>query len=433
MDNLTKTQLVLLTLLVSFFTSLVTGIVTVTLVAQAPPPITETIHRVVEKTVEKVQEAKPEQAAAASEAKKNASETVRVITQEQLVVEIVKNIAPAVGSIVATKDVPVLERVFVNPFGDSPVKDMLPPELLQDFLIPQLRQKGTQKQEISSGTGFFVSADGFIITNRHVVADTSADFTFILNDGVKLPVDVLARDPAHDLAVLKVKTPGAHPYITLGDSHAIRVGQTVIAIGNALGEFRNTVSVGVISGLQRTITAFGGGAPETLQGVIQTDAAINPGNSGGPLLNLEGRVIGINTAVAQGAENVGFALPADLLKKDLADVREFGAIRYPFLGVRYVMLNERLKTERKLPIDYGALLLSGPSGEPAVLPNSPAAKAGLAEGDIILEFGGERVDAEHMLAELILKHAVGQTLTIKVRRGNDVLALSAVLVDHPDE
>lgn len=435
MEQLSKTQLVLLVLLVSFMTSLVTGIVTVTLVAQGPVPITDTVHRVVEKTIEKVVPAEPQSAtAAAAGSDGQEKEAVRVITQEDLVVETVSTVSPAVGSVIATKDIPVLERVYVDPFGEnSPLKEFFPPDILRDFLVPQLRQNGTQKQEVSSGTGFFVSADGLILTNRHVVADTKATYTMILNDESRLDVDVLARDPIYDIAVLKVRTADRKfSFISFGDSDSIKVGQNVIAIGNALGEFRNTVSVGVVSGLQRTVVASGGASTETLQGLIQTDAAINPGNSGGPLLDLVGAAIGINTAVAEGAQNVGFALPINLAKKAVEDVRTVGRIQYPFLGVRYIVLNDRIKEERKFLVNYGALLVRSET-DPAVLPNSPAAKAGLTEGDIILEFAGERVTEKRSLAELILEHEVGETVRLSVMRDNKTLTVDVVLGERPSQ
>lgn len=429
MDHLTKGQLILLALLVSFVTSLVTGIVTVTLVQQAPQPVTQTIQRIVEKTVETV---KPEDARGNNSI---SQEKVRVMTQEALVIELIKNVAPAVGSVVATKDITILERVFVDPFGgDSFLKDLLPQELQEDFLIPQLQQRGTKKQDISSGTGFFVSADGMIVTNRHVVEDSEASYSFLTNEGQRFDVDILARDPIHDIAVLKIKKTGAYPFIPLGDSNKVEVGQNVVSIGNALGEFQNTVSVGVVSGLKRSIVVGGSSdGLETLRDVIQTDAAINPGNSGGPLLNLQGQVIGMNTAVARGAENIGFALPINLIRKDIADVRAFGAVRYPFLGVRYVVLTEKIQKERGLGVSYGALLAQSSDGEPAVLPGSPAANAGLQEGDIVLELGEERIDATHMLSEVILKHQVGETIKIKLLRGNKEMVVSVMLTERPQQ
>lgn len=421
----------MLVLLVSFVTSLVTGIVTVTLVQQAPQPVTQTIQRVVEKAVETV---RPENAQGGGN-NSVSKEQVRVVTQEALVVELIKNVAPAVGSVVATKDIPVLERVFVDPFGgDNPLKELLPQEFQQGFLVPQLQQKGTKKQDVSSGTGFFVSADGIIITNRHVVEDTEASYSFITNTGQRFDVDILARDPIHDIAVLKIRNGGKFSFIPLGNSDTVEVGQSVVAIGNALGEFQNTVSVGVVSGLQRTIVA-GGSADgvETLHDVIQTDAAINPGNSGGPLLNLQGEVIGINTAIAQGAQNIGFALPVNLIRKDVADVKTFGAVHYPFLGVRYIAITETMQKERNLKVAYGALLAQSADGAPAILPGSPAANAGLQEGDIVLELGGERIDTEHTLSELILKHQIDETVKVKILRGDKELTVSVVLTERPQQ
>lgn len=338
----------------------------------------------------------------------------RILRQDELVVKVVEAASPAVVSVVATKDVSVIERFYIDPFADDP--------FFRDFFgggnrfqIPQFREKGTEKKEVSSGTGFLVSADGLIMTNKHVVSDAEAEYTALFNDGRKVSAKVLARDPVQDLAVLKIEG-SAFAYLNLNDSQGVKIGQTVIAIGNALGEFRNTVSVGVISGLQRSVVASGpSGGSEALQELIQTDAAINPGNSGGPLLNLRGEVIGINTAIAQGAQNIGFAIPVNKAKRDLENVRAHGRIIYPFLGVRYSVITKERAEKEKLMRNYGVLLVSG-DGEPAVVPGSPAEKAGLKEGDIILELQGEKVTAENSLASLIQKHQVGQEISLKVFR-----------------
>jgi len=332
-------------------------------------------------------------------------------------VRLVKNVSPAVVSVVAARDIPVIEQYFINLFGDN------------EFLIPQYRQKGTERRQISSGTGFFVSADGLIVTNRHVVEDAAADYSVVTNDGKKIAVKVLARDPVRDIAVLKVEGT-EHAFIPLGNSDGLNVGQTVVAIGNALGEFQNTVSVGVISGLRRTVVASGlSSGPEILSQVIQTDAAINPGNSGGPLLDLAGRVIGINVAMAQGAENIGFSLPVNMVRKAVEDVKAEGKIVYPFLGIRYVMINPAVREERKLPVDYGALLLAS-GGELAVLKDSPAAKAGLQAGDIILEFGGARVDQDHTLGDLIAQKRVGEKVKMKILRAGKEMIFEAALEER---
>ncbi len=341
--------------------------------------------------------------------------TERVLRQDELAVKVVEEASPAVVSIIASKDVPVIEQFFTDPFGDDPVFKQFFGDQGSGFRIPQFRQKGTEKQEVSSGTGFIVSSDGLIITNKHVVSDLEASYTVFMNDGRHLGVKILARDPFQDLAVLKIEG-GNFPSVRLGDSSRVKIGQTAIAIGNALGEFRNTVSVGVISGLHRSVVASGAPAgPETLQELIQTDAAINPGNSGGPLLNLSGEVIGINTAMAQGAENIGFAIPINKAKRDIESVQKQGKIVYPLLGVRYVPITKELAEKDKLGRDYGALLISS-ANDPAIVSGGPADKAGLKEKDILLELNGERIDAEHTLASLIQKYQPGDEVTFKVFR-----------------
>lgn len=338
----------------------------------------------------------------------------RQLRQDELIVKAVEDASPAVVSIVASKDVPVIERYYVDPFGNDP--------FFQQFFgggsglqVPQYRQKGTQKQDVSSGTGFIVSSDGLILTNKHVVADTEAEFTVLMNDGRKKPAKVLARDTAQDLAVLKIEGQNL-PAVRFGDSSQVKIGQAVIAIGNALGQFRNTVSVGVISGLERSITAgSGGGESESLQELIQTDAAINPGNSGGPLLNIAGEVIGIDTAMATGAENIGFALPINSAKRDVASVKAHGKILYPFLGVRYILITKEIAEKEKLGRDYGARIMKSDT-EAAVVAGSPADKAGLKDGDIILQLNNERIDPSHTLASLTQKYQVGDEITLRIFR-----------------
>ena len=244
--------------------------------------------------------------------------------------------------------------------------------------------------------------------------------------------EVLARDPVQDLAILKINPPiSGFPVVKLGDSDTIRLGQTAIAIGNALGDFRNTVSVGVISGLARTITASGGGFTEIIQGVIQTDAAINRGNSGGPLLNLKGEVIGINTAIVSGAQNIGFAIPINQAKRDIQSVKETGSIKVPFLGVRYFGITPELAEAQNFPVKYGALI-RGNEHELAVFPDSSAAKAGLQAEDIILELNSERVEKDRPLGLLIHKYNIGDTITLKIWRGGDILMLQAILEERPE-
>ncbi len=337
-------------------------------------------------------------------------------TQEEMIINVVKSNDPAVVSIVATKEVPVYEEYYYNPFGD--------------ILIPQYRQNGTEKQEIGGGTGFIVSEDGMILTNKHVVLDEEAEYTVFMNDGKSYPAKVLARDPFQDLAIVKIDREQAvdekgelisesFPQVKLGDSDSLQMGQTVVAIGNALGEFRNTVSVGVVSGLGRTITASGGGLVETIEDVIQTDAAINKGNSGGPLLNLKGEVIGINTAMVEDAQSISFSIPINKAKRDIKQIKEVGKISYAYLGVRYVLVNEKVKEENNLTVGYGALILKGDAGEPAVLSGSAAEKAGLKEGDIILEFNGEKITTDNSLTKLIQKYDPLATVVLKILRNGE--------------
>src|SRR3989344_2341999 len=421
MNDMNKQQLILLVLLVSFVTALVTGIVAVTLINQAPPPITQTIQRVVEKTISYLPEPLKKD-------EKKELET-SALARDVLIEDIARRVSPAVVSVVATKDIPVIEQYFINPFpGD---------DFFGDVRIPQFRQRGTERRQISSGTGFFVSSEGFLITNKHVVEDVDAEYSIIMNDGRKLKARVLARDQLNDMAVLKADGSG-FPTVPLGDSDSAKVGHTIIAIGNALGEFQNTVSVGVVSGLRRTIVASGPkSGPEELAEVMQTDAAINPGNSGGPVLNLRGEAVGLSVAMAAGAENIGFALPINSLKKALKQAKETGKITYPYLGVRYITITSELKEQKKLSVDYGALITSGQAGEAAVLPGSPAAKArlpdgqvGIKEGDIILEFSGTKIDKDHTLAKLIQQKNIGDKVSIKILRDGKEISAETTLEER---
>jgi serine protease Do len=229
--------------------------------------------------------------------------TAQIFDYDQAIIQSVKKVNPAVVSIAITKDIPIIEQYFER-FGP--------------FRIPYLQQRGTERVEVGGGSGFFVSADGSIITNKHVVDDPSAEYTVFTNDGKRHIATVTYRHPTLDIALIKI--PGNnYDFLEFEDSDNLEVGQTVIAIGNALAEFRNTVSVGVVSGLGRSITAGTrlGGPTEVLSHLIQTDAAINQGNSGGPLLNIQGKVIGVNVAIAAEAQNIGFALASNNVKEVL--------------------------------------------------------------------------------------------------------------------
>ena len=349
-------------------------------------------------------------------------------TQEQKIIDAVKKASPSVVSIVITKDVPILEQYFANPFGD-----FFGPNSPFQLQVPQIRQKGTEKKEVGGGSGFIVSQDGIVLTNKHVVLDKEAEYTVFTNDGKSYPAKVLAKDPVQDMALLKIEQEKPFAPLRLGDSSSIQIGQTVIAIGNALGEFRNTVSTGVVSGLGRTITASGGeNFQETIEGVIQTDAAINPGNSGGPLLNLAGQVIGMNTATVLQAQSIGFAIPINRAKRDIEQIKTKGKIVYPFLGVRYALVTEKLKQSKKLSVEYGAFVFAGSNGEAAVSAGSPAQKAGIKEGDVILTINGEKITLDNSLAEVTQKYNPGDTITLKVMRGKKELVFTIVLGERSE-
>ncbi|MDD5040918.1 MAG: trypsin-like peptidase domain-containing protein [Candidatus Peribacteraceae bacterium] len=332
-----------------------------------------------------------------------------IASQDQLVIETVKRAEPAVVSVIITKDLPKLTQVYENVVPEDPFFRGF------SFQIPRMQQQGTEKREVGGGTAFFVSSDGLLMTNKHVADDEKAEYTILLNDGKKIPAKVVARDPVNDIALLKVEGSDftALPITATDDAS---LGQTVIAIGNALGEFRNTVSVGVISGLQRSITAGNpGGDSERLDQIIQTDAAINSGNSGGPLLSAKGEVIGMNTAVSSVGQNIGFALPARELRRVLSSYQKNGRIVRPYIGVRYMPITPELQEKNKLPVDYGVLVVRGETAaDLAVMPDSPADRAGLQENDIILDADGQKLIAGVSLQQIIINKSVGDTLRLKV-------------------
>lgn len=329
--------------------------------------------------------------------------------QKSPFVEIAKKVCPAVITIVISKDLPQVEGFYFFPFGG------------QEYIMPKFKKR-KEKTKIGGGSGFIVSPDGYIITSQHVVADLEADYTVILEPQKKYPAKVISRDPISDIAILKINAKNL-PYLELGDSDKIELGEQVVAVGNALGEFHDTVSAGIISGMSRAITAFSGFNAQVaeLRGLIQTDAAINPGNSGGPLVNMEGKVIGINTAMVVGAQNIGFAIPINYAKRDLEEVMKYGKIRRPFLGIRYIVINKELAKVHKLPVDYGALIVRESLGESAVVKGSAADKAGLKEYDIILELNGEKITEKEPLANLLQKYKIGQEISLKVlREGKEI-------------
>src|SRR3989338_1050793 len=342
------------------------------------------------------------------------------IGYEQAIIDSVREAAPSVVSIVISKNLPVYEQKFINPFGDIPGFN---------FQIPQYIQKGTELKEVGAGSGFIVSENGLVLTNKHVVLDKEAEYTVLTNDGKKYSAKVLALNPVQDVAIMKIESDEVFSAIKIGDSSGIQIGQGVIAIGNALGKFSNTVSVGVVSGLGRTISASNqtGNFSEKLEGIIQTDAAINLGNSGGPLINLRGEVIGVNTATAEGAQAIGFAIPINIAKRDIDQIIKTNKISYPLLGVRYVLVDDSVKKKYNLSIDYGALILKGEKGEPAIIEGSGAAKAGLKEKDLILEINQEKITNSNSVATIIAKYIPQDKVVLRILRGSEELNIEVIL------
>lgn len=270
----------------------------------------------------------------------------------------------------------------------------------------------------SAGTGIIISEDGYIITNKHVIPTNATNVSVTLSDGtVYEDVTVIGRDPRSsvDIAFLKIKNAKGLTPAKLGDSSKVRVGEKVVAIGNALGQFQNTVTTGVISGLGRPITAADGASAENLTNLFQTDTAINPGNSGGPLVNVNSEVIGINVAVAGNAQNIGFAIPIGDVKGTIASVLEKGKLEVPYLGVRYVDLTEELAKQLDLEQTKGAYIYAS-ANQRAILQDSPAEKAGLKKGDIITKINDITLDKTNGLASTVGKFSVGEGVTLKVIR-----------------
>jgi len=333
---------------------------------------------------------------------------------KESVVNAVRIARPAVVAIALLKEVPKYNITYTY---DKTKDD-------NGNVIPNLYTKnevktpaGTEWKQVGSGSGFLVNSEGLIVTNKHVVDTEGIKLKVYLNSGKEYEASVLAKDSVLDIALVKINTTGL-PYLSLADSNNLEVGESVVAIGNALGEFKNTVSSGVISDLSRSIIAGNKyGFSEKLDQVIQTDAAINKGNSGGPLLNLKGEVVGINVAVVEDSSNIGFALPINSVKDVISQVEKTGKIIRPYVGIRYIPINEEIKTELNLSVNYGILLEKGKDDtDPAVIPNSPAEKAGLKEGDIILEVDGVKISGSSDFAYLIRNKKVGDYVVFKLLR-----------------
>jgi serine protease Do len=318
-----------------------------------------------------------------------------IVREKSDIIDVVKKVGPSVVSIAIKRP----QTSTRNPFGLNP------------FFAPPSQQAPNTNREAGIGTGFIVDSKGIIVTNRHVV-DTQGQYVVITNDNKKYDVQRVNIDTGNDFAILKIDANNL-PAATLGDSNALEAGQSVIAMGNALGEFKNTVTSGIVSGLNRSIEAGDqlGGNVETLQNLIQTDAAINPGNSGGPLLNIGGQLIGINTAVASGqAQNIGFAIPINSIKPTINEFLATGKISRPFLGVQYQMITKRQSIISEVP--EGAYIED-------VVSAGPAEKAGLRAEDIITEINGKKINENNPLTDVIRTFKVGDTVEVKYNRNNN--------------
>ncbi|MEE8131528.1 MAG: trypsin-like peptidase domain-containing protein [Candidatus Paceibacterota bacterium] len=342
------------------------------------------------------------------------------------IVQTIKKVMPSVVSILISKHFQEIEKKV-------PIEGFRLPFKLPKLKIPKEQIDGQGMVNVGGGSGFFVDKKGIIITNKHIIIDPKAEYTIITNDNKKFKAKILARDPINDVAILKIADSQRNfPTVKLGDSSKLELGESVIAIGNALGLFKNTVSVGIISGLSRSIAAqLDSKSPiQEMRGLIQTDAAINPGNSGGPLVNIKCEVIGINAATVFGAENIGFALPINEVKRDLDELKKYGRIRRPFLGIRYIIINANIKDKLKLSVDYGALLISENPHDQAVISKSPASQAGIKEGDIILECNSKKIDQNKTIQDFLETLEVGDILKLKILRGKKEFEVKVKLAER---
>jgi len=350
------------------------------------------------------------------------------IKEESLVSEVVEKNTDSVVSIIANQELK-RSRSILDSFFDIPRRDR-DQDRNEDGKRDRDQDNYTQT---NAGSGFVVAENGFIVTNRHVVDNPDADYTVVFKDGTEIKAEVMDRDSFLDIAIIKIDTQKLDTKpkpASLGDSSFLKVGQKAIAIGNSLGQFSNTVSVGVVSGLGRTIQATDGMSTETLKDLIQTDASINPGNSGGPLFDSLGNVIGVNVAKSQAGENIGFAIPINRIKPILKSVIDTGKIQRPFIGVSYRPITPKFSQKNNLPVDYGAMIVGGSSG--AIVPDSPAAEAGLRINDIILEINKNKITQEKDLQATLEEFQVGDKIKLKILRGDDQKDIDITLESASD-
>ncbi|MFB6182117.1 MAG: S1C family serine protease [Candidatus Magasanikbacteria bacterium] len=348
-------------------------------------------------------------------------DNIGVPTLEEATISVVEDSNPAVVNISIYREVSQRRQRIPEPFRKY-------------FEIQPQPKPEQEKIKVGGGSGFIVDSSGVIVTNKHVVNHRAVSYKVELANGNTYDAKVIAKDPLLDLAIMKIEENNL-PTLELGDSDKLKVGQTVIAIGNALSEFENTVTRGIVSGIGRKIQAGGlNGEVKVIDKAIQTDAAINPGNSGGPLLNLKGEVVGINTAVSEQGQAVGFAIPINQVKSTINSVIKNGKIVRPWLGVRYLQINPRIAEMNNLKVGYGALVIRGDSrGDLAVVPGSPADKAGLEENDIILEVNGEKLKGGNTLRTMISKQKVGEKIELTILQDGEKKQVTVELGKMPQD
>lgn len=314
--------------------------------------------------------------------------------------------------------------------GISGVVEKVAPSVVSIVTETQAASLRGITTQAGAGTGMIVSADGYILTNKHVIEGADA-VTVVLTDGTTYDkVRLVGTDPLNDLAFLKVEGVTDLPAVELGDSSSLRVGQSVVAIGNSLGQYQNTVTSGIVSGVGRPVSAQSGDTVETLNDLIQTDAAINPGNSGGPLLNLQGQVIGINTAVAQDAQGVGFAIPISAAKGMIKGVLAKGKVERAYIGVNYVTITPEVARQYDLSVKSGAYVIGSEANRPAVVAGSPADRAGIKEKDVITKVNGVTVGKSGDVASLVGEYAPGDTIELSILRGGAAQTVRVTLVAY---
>lgn len=350
---------------------------------------------------------------------------------EEQIIATIKEAMPAVVSVVISRHLADVEKEL--PADIYPLIPSSAPAKRgqKKITIPEQLVDSHGMVQVGGGSGFIVDSDGLVLTNKHVLSDPKAEYTVVLNDGRKFPAEILSRDPINDVAILKIQA-NKLPILTLGDATKLELGRSVIAIGNALGLFRNTVSVGIVSGLSRAIVAQADpqAPPQELRGLIQTDAAINPGNSGGPLMTLDGIVIGINAAIISGAQSISFAIPISAAERDLADLKKFGRICRPYLGVRYIVIDDNYAEKMRLSVSYGALVTRESLHDAAVIIGGPCDKAKIKERDVILRIDGDKVTRDHTVQDILEDLAVGDEIELTVMRGDDEFTVKTVLTER---